>query len=85
MDIKVEKSKALKGGIEIPADKSITHRAFMFSALTKGKCRIKNFSVGQDCKSTLKIIEQLGCEVQYLNEKELVINAQNALKAPLMP
>lgn len=85
MDVKVEKSKALNGEIEIPADKSITHRAFMFSALTKGKCRISNFSKGEDCKSTLKIVEQLGCEVQYLNEKELIINAKNAIKAPLIP
>ncbi len=82
MDIKVEKSKPLKGIIEIPSDKSITHRAFMFSALTKGKCKITNFSKGADCMSTLKIIENLGCSTKYLNEKELIINAENALIAP---
>ena len=83
MDITVNKIKSLKGEIEIPADKSITHRAFMFSALTKGKCRIINFSKGADCLSTLEIIKQLGCNIGYINDKELIINASNALKQPL--
>ena len=68
MDIKVDKSKKLVGTIEIPADKSITHRAFMFSALTKGICKISNYSKGADCMSTLKIIQQLGCSVDFINE-----------------
>ncbi len=82
MDITVNKSKPLKGTIEIPADKSITHRAFMLSALTKGSTKITNYSKGADCMSTLKIIEQLGCHINYLNDKELIINAKNAIKAP---
>ncbi len=83
MDIKVEKTKALKGEIEIPADKSITHRAFMFAALTKGKVKVVNYSKGADCMSTLKIIQQLGCSVEIINDKELIIDATNALKAPI--
>ena len=82
MDIKVEKSNGLNGTIEIPADKSITHRAFMFAALTKGRVKITNYSKGADCMSTLKIVQQLGCTVEFLNEKELIIDATNALKSP---
>ena len=83
MNITVEKSKPLKGTIEIPADKSITHRAFMFSALTKGISKISNYSLGADCMSTLKIIEMLGCSVKKINPKELIINSKNALKKPI--
>ncbi len=83
MDITVKKANSLKGSIEIPADKSITHRAFMFSSLTKGKVKISNFSKGADCMSTLKIISQLGCSIEFINDKELIINAKNALKAPV--
>ena len=82
MDIIVNKSKGLNGSIEIPADKSITHRAFMFAALTKGKVKVSNFSKGADCMSTLKIIQNLGCNIEYLNEKELIINAKDAIKKP---
>ena len=85
MDITVKKTKPLTGTIEIPADKSITHRAFMFAALTKGKVKVTNFSKGADCMSTLKIIKQLGCEVEFINEKELIIDATNALKSPNSP
>jgi 3-phosphoshikimate 1-carboxyvinyltransferase len=85
MDIAVNKAKSLNGVIEIPADKSITHRAFMFSALTKGVMKISNYSKGADCMSTLHIVQDLGCEVQFLNDKEVVINAKNALTVPSNP
>lgn len=85
MDITVNKSDPLKGIIEIPADKSITHRAFMFSALTKGIVKISNYSKGADCMSTLDIIRQLGCEVQERTDDYIVINAKDALKKPLSP
>lgn len=80
MDITVNKSKKLKGTIEIPADKSVTHRAFMFAALTKGKVKVTNYSKGEDCMSTLRIIRQLGCEVTIINDKELIIDSSNALR-----
>lgn len=81
MDIKVEKiNKGLKGEFEIPADKSITHRAFMFSSLSGGKVRVTNFSKGQDCLSTLKIIENLGCKITELNQNTIEIDATNAYK-----
>ena len=83
MDITVNKIKSLNGEIEIPADKSITHRAFMFSSLTKGKVKVSNFSKGADCMSTLKIIQDLGCKVEILNEKEVLVDATNALKEPM--
>ena len=85
MDITVEKIKSLTGTIEIPADKSITHRAFMFSALTKGKMKISNYSIGADCLSTLEIIKKLGCKVDFLNDKEIIIDSTDALKAPNVP
>lgn len=83
MNITVKQTKSLKGTIEIPPDKSITHRAFMFSALTKGKCQISNISKGADCMSTLKIIQDLGCDVSFLNDKDVIINAKNAIRKPL--
>ncbi len=85
MDITVNKIKSLKGTIEIPADKSITHRAFMFSALTKGKCKIYNYSKGADCTSSLNIIKQLGCEINIISDKELIIDASQALKPSNTP
>ena len=48
MDIVTKKDfKMLSGEVTIPADKSISHRAIIFSALAKGKSIIKNFSKGK--------------------------------------
>lgn len=80
MDISIEKQSGLKGEIEIPSDKSISHRAAMFSSLTGAKMEITNFSCGADCHSTLGIIEQLGCNVQFKSDKHVIVDARNAFK-----
>ena len=78
MDIVVQKSQnGLQGDFEIPADKSITHRAFMFASLTNGVVKVNNFSNGQDCKSTLQIVRDLGCKVTQLTPKTVEIDAKN--------
>ena len=82
MDYKTKNAKKLRGSIIIPPDKSISHRAAMFAALTKGVVKIKNFSKGADCHSTLKIVQQLGCEVKFHTDMDLTINAKNALHTP---
>lgn len=78
MNLTVNKSNGLKGTVTIPADKSISHRSAMFSALTGGVVEIQNFSMGADCISTLNIIKTLGCEVEFKSEKHIRINAKNA-------
>lgn len=70
-------SKPLKGSITIPADKSISHRAVMFSSLAHGKSLIKNFSSGADCRSTLKLFNQLGIKSEFIDEKTLIIEGKN--------
>jgi len=82
MDKKVsEILNGIKGEIKIPADKSISHRAIMFSSLTKGKSIIKNFSQGADPQSTLKIFEQLGVEFNF-NNNRLEVFAKDGLEQP---
>lgn len=74
MDKEVKKLyKGLNGSIKIPADKSISHRAIMFSSLAKGKSTIKNFSKGQDPNSTLKIFKQLGVDFNFIDEQTLTV------------
>ena len=42
----------LKGSFELIGDKSISHRAVMFSSISKGDNKISNFLMGEDCLST---------------------------------
>ena len=43
----------LKGSFELIGDKSISHRAVMFSSISKGDNKISNFLMGEDCLSTI--------------------------------
>lgn len=70
---KVQKTKGLKGSITIPADKSISHRAIMFSSIANGESIISNFSSGADCHSTLNLFKLLGIQADFINEKTLKI------------
>lgn len=82
MKLKVNNSNnTLNGTIEIPADKSISHRAIIFSSLAKGKSTIKNFSKGQDPYSTLKVFQNLGVEITE-NEGIITVNSTGNLSAP---
>ena len=71
--------KTLQGEITIPADKSMSHRAIIFSSLAKGKSIIHNFSDGQDPNSTLKIFQNLGIDIEQ-NENTIIINSDGKLK-----
>jgi 3-phosphoshikimate 1-carboxyvinyltransferase len=51
----------------LPGDKSISHRAAMFSALAQGESRIENFASSADCASTLSCLTQLGVEIKREN------------------
>lgn len=62
----------IKATISVPPDKSISHRAIIIGALANGKTEIKNLSSSEDCLNTLKIVQQLGVEVNNYNNFELV-------------
>ncbi|MBR6126945.1 3-phosphoshikimate 1-carboxyvinyltransferase [bacterium] len=72
-------NKGLTGEITIPSDKSISHRAVMFSSLAKGECTVKNFSSGADCHSTLNLFKQLGVNIDFTDEKTLKIKSEGTL------
>ena len=50
----------IKGTIEFPGDKSISHRALMIASVSSETSQIKNLSNGQDVLSTKKCLEQCG-------------------------
>src|SRR3989304_4871004 len=53
----------VKGELSLPGDKSISHRAVMFSAMAKGTSKIYNLSDGEDVRSTKTCFEALGVEI----------------------
>jgi 3-phosphoshikimate 1-carboxyvinyltransferase len=56
--------KALSGPLELPGDKSISHRYAMLAALADGTSELRNFAAARDCHSTLGCMKALGAEVK---------------------
>jgi len=53
----------IKGILSVPGDKSISHRALIFSALSSGTVSIKGLSPAEDCQSTATCLRRLGLRV----------------------
>ena len=66
----------LTGRCAVPGDKSISHRAVMFSALADGVSTVRNFLDGGDCRATIDVMRGLGVQVEERSATELVIHGR---------
>ena len=60
----IKAAKSISGMIELPGDKSISHRYAMLAALASGRSEIENYSPAADCASTLGCVGNLGAKVE---------------------
>src|ERR1700733_7202786 len=58
----------IEGVVELPGDKSISHRYAIIAALAEGRSEILNYSTAADCRSTLDCLRQLGVEADFTRE-----------------
>ena len=63
----IEPGGCLVGQIDVPGDKSISHRVLMLASLADGESTIHGLSKGQDVKHTMEILSSLGVQ---LDEKD---------------
>ncbi len=54
----------LQGTLQVPGDKSVSHRAVMFAALADGTSRIDGFLEGEDTRATAAIFESMGVRIE---------------------
>ena len=67
----------LNGRVEIPASKSLCHRAIICAALAKGKSRLSNICDSDDIRTTINAVKALGAEVTKLGNGTYVIDGTN--------
>ncbi|MEP0872830.1 3-phosphoshikimate 1-carboxyvinyltransferase [Trichocoleus desertorum AS-A10] len=58
---------ALQGRVQIPGDKSISHRALMLGALAEGETQIQGLLLGEDPCSTASCFQAMGAKISELN------------------
>jgi 3-phosphoshikimate 1-carboxyvinyltransferase len=62
--VTVKPARSISGLIELPGDKSISHRYAILAALARGRSEISHFSGAADCQSTLDCLARLGVGVE---------------------
>ncbi|MCB5424261.1 3-phosphoshikimate 1-carboxyvinyltransferase [Altererythrobacter sp. CC-YST694] len=64
----------LRGKIRVPGDKSISHRAIMFSSLAVGESRITGLLEGEDVMATAAAMRAMGAHIERIGEGEWRVN-----------
>lgn len=65
-------SSGFYGQIEIPGDKSISHRSIIIPSIAKGVSEINNILMSEDVLHTLKAFKSLGVKIVNENNKILI-------------
>jgi len=63
---------SISGEIELPGDKSISHRYAMLAAIAEGTSKLENYSTGADCQSTLACVRAMGAVIDKRDGATLI-------------
>lgn len=70
---KVVSVNKIETTVLIPGDKSISHRIALLGSLSNGISKVRNFSPGIDCLSTLSCLQALGIQIDTIeNDKGIL-------------
>jgi len=72
MNVISKKIEKLYGEIELPGDKSISHRSLLFGSISEGFTTIYNFLKSEDTLATFDCLKKLGVEIWEENGKIVV-------------
>lgn len=65
--------RGLQGRIQVPGDKSISHRALMLGAIAQGETRIKGLLLGEDPRSTAACFQAMGATISNLEAEWVTV------------
>ena len=69
-----KKFKQINGTVSVPADKSVSHRAIIFSSLCKGKVVINNLLESEDVFCTIQAFKKMGVKITKQDNKYIVVS-----------
>ncbi len=80
-------TRSFSGMLDLPGDKSISHRSLLFGAIAEGFTTVRGFLPGEDCLATLRILKLLGVKIRQEDETTLSIEGVglHGLGAPDIP
>src|SRR3984885_313529 len=81
-ELLVSRAPTIEAEIQVPGDKSMSHRAVLLSAISNGTCVVRGFLPSQDCQCTVNAMRALGIEIEQPEETTLVIHGQRGAFSP---
>jgi 3-phosphoshikimate 1-carboxyvinyltransferase len=60
------------GAIQVPGDKSISHRALMLAGIAEGESKVTGFLASEDCLATLQAMRALGVPIETSSSHVLI-------------
>jgi 3-phosphoshikimate 1-carboxyvinyltransferase len=79
----IRPARTINGSLEVPGDKSISHRYAMLASLAEGPSEITHFSAAADCRSTLDCFSRLGVKYEMDGERIRISGAgMSGLRKP---
>ncbi len=82
MTITILPCTSINGTVEVPGDKSISHRLAMLCALADGESSIENFLCSEDCLNTLYAVEKLGAKITRQNKQITIVGTGGKFTTP---
>ncbi len=75
---------SLQGTLQVPGDKSISHRSLMLGAIAEGETRVSGFLAGEDTLATMRAMRAMGVDIEQLSSHDLRIQGvgMRGLEAP---
>lgn len=84
--MKIVPASRFGGTTEVPGDKSVTHRAYLFGAIAEGTTEVIGAGTGEDNDTTLDVIQALGAKVTNTGDSVFIEGVGiNGLRAPEAP
>jgi len=74
--IKSRKSQPIDSEITVPGDKSISHRAIIFGALSNGTCVVHGLLTGEDCMATVRAMRSLGVQIEQPAPDTMIVHGR---------
>jgi 3-phosphoshikimate 1-carboxyvinyltransferase len=66
--------RRVSGALDVPGDKSISHRAIMLSGIAEGTGEVSGFLASEDCLASLAAMRALGVRIEQPNPTHVVIH-----------
>ncbi|MFQ6002384.1 MAG: 3-phosphoshikimate 1-carboxyvinyltransferase [Candidatus Zixiibacteriota bacterium] len=76
MDKKITPVSKIEGKVQVPGDKSISHRALILGAMTQGEVLISNLSTADDCAASIGCLRDLGIEIEKQSHAQFLVKGQ---------